>query len=540
MSTVIYYDDFPVFSGICPTPIVGRGETFERNGRRWANVETISLEGSLTGCGGLNRMLQLQSGILNGFGRNYQKLSIEDNGQQVFLSDIARVESINFEDSNYAYKVPFTINLKCYPSGFFSGVYGVLDPVNQFSFNEQPDQSVNFTHKVSARGFNTDLSNSNALQNAINFCISNSGIDNAVSPNFISNSNFSNSILQTTSLSIDRFQGTCSLDESWIYDPVLGGNGILRYSTDFNSGNIEGVTSASLKGSLQGGENVSISDLRSRFVTLDIFDLASNEYNNFFTGDLNEVPLQVEISDNANEKTISFTYSFDDDPRPNPSFEDNFSMGLNEINGVKTANLDVKFKWKGNCKCNNGHGWEQIKNAANNFNYFQLASEKNAYYNNGTFLKRSPVGSGISENKNNCELTVSMQYEHLDISLIPPEPLQDFNYTLNVTPALPKYSAKPTICSGHYSIYDLNYHNRAQFTIQGDALIKSCGNLLSGESVTKCMVEQLASKYVSGEDIVIVNQSFQKNLEPEKRGISFSYSWTSKIDPIFPNDVLYV
>lgn len=540
MRTEIYYDGSPVFSGICPTPIVGRSESFLRYGRRWANVENLSLQGVITGCGDFATMLQRQSGILNGFSNNYKVLSIQEQGQTVYSTDIARIESIDFGTSSYAYQIPFTIDVSCYPSGFFSGVYGVVEPVNSYSFQQENNQVVGINHTVSARGINTSSTQTDALQNAIDFCTSNSGISNIVSPTFISGANISDSVLQTTSVSVNRLEGTCALNESWVYDPLLGGTGILRYSTDFNSGNTEGVTTATLKGSIQGGENVDISNLRSRFSTIDHYSIVSGEYAKFFDGQVNQTPTSIEIEDDPNSKLITFNYSFDDDPRPNPSFDDSFSLNLNEIDDTKTATLDVTFKWRGNCKCNGESGWNQIKSTANSFNYFQLASEKNTYYDSGSVLKQNPISSGISENKNNCELTVSLQYEHLDTDLIPPDPLQDFEYTVSVRPAIPQYSAKPTICSGHYSIYNLNYFNRAEYTLQGTALTKSCGNLQSGVLVTKCMVEQLASQYVTGQDIVITSQSFQKNLEPESRGISFSYSWTAKVDPVFPSGVLYV
>jgi len=540
MRTEIYYGDIPIFSGLCPTPLLSRKESFVRYGKRWATAESISLEGILTGCPNFGEMLNRQALLLSGFSKNFQELRIEEEGQTIYSQPVTFIKGISFQESNYSYLLPFSIELEAYPSGFFSGFYGVLDPQNVFSFSQQGDDIVSISHDVSAKGFNTSASQTDALQNAINFCQAHSGLQGLVAPNFISSGGVSNSVLKTVSQTVDRLNASCSISETWDYDPVLSGEGLLRYSSSFDSGSEEGVVKASLAGSLIGGHNVELGALRSRMSTLDFYEITSGHYSQLFDGELNTKELSVNIEEDPLENSINFTYSFDDDPRPNPFFKDSFSMNLDELNASKTASIEVDFGWRGNCKCNNEAGWEALQAAANSFNYYQLAAERNEYYNSGTFLKISPISSGVSQNKDSCQLTVSVEFENLDLSLIPPHPLQSFGYSIDVKPAIPQYSARPTICKGHYSIYDLNYLNRATFTINGNSLVKKCESLASGEVVTKCMVEQVASRFVSGQDIVLTSQSFEKNIGDEGRGFSFSYSWTSKINSVFPSGVLYV
>jgi hypothetical protein len=540
MRTEIYYGNNPVFSGLCPTPLVSRKDDFVRYGKRWATVEGLSLEGMLTGCFSFAEMLQRQSQLLSGFSKNFQELRVEEAGQVVYSQDVVFVKGISFPESNYSYMLPFSIELQGYPSGFFSGFYGVLDPQNVFSFSQQGDDIVSISHTVSAKGFNTSSSQTDALQNAINFCESYSGLNGLVAPNFISSGNISNSVLKTISQNVDRLNATCSISETWDYDPILGGEGLLRYVSSFNSGAEEGVVKTDLAGSLVGGHNVDLGTLRTRMAALNFYEMASGHYSQLFNGTLNSKELSVNIEENPLSNAIDFTYSFDDDPRPNPYFDDSFSMNLNEINAEKTASIEVAFKWRGNCRCNNEAGWNELKSYADSFNYFQLASERNEYYNSGTFLKVNPISSGVSQDKNQCQLTVSVEFENLDLALIPPHPLHSFDYSIQVKPALPQYSAKPTICKGHYSIFNLNYNNRATYTINGNSLVQKCESLASGEVVTKCMIEQIASRFVSGQDIVLTSQSFDKNVGEDNRGFSFSYSWTAKVDPIFPSGVLYV
>lgn len=540
MRTEIFYADFPVFSGLCPTPLISRSEGIVRNGKRWGIAEEIVLEGMISGCPDFSGMLAKQAYLLSGFSRNFQKLKIIEQGQEVYSQEVANIKSISFPDSKYAYILPFSITLECYPEHFFSGFYGVLEPQNNFSFSQGDGDVISVNHSVSARGFNTSTGQSDALQNAINFCSQHSGLAGFVPPHFISSGGHQNSILRTVSTNIDRLNASCSINESWEYDPVLGGTGILRYSSSFDSGNEEGVVKATLNGSIEGGLGVSLPSLRQRFGALNFYNIASGEYSKFFTGNLNTTELSLNIEENPFTNSITFSYQFDDDPRPNPFFTDSFSMNYDEINGSKSVGIEVAFRWRGNCKCNSSYGWNQIKNYASGFNYYQLAAERNNYYNSGTYLNITPVSSGISENKESCELVVSVEYEELDLNLIPPDPLAKFDYTIQIQPAIPQYAARPTICKGNYSIYDLNLNNRASFSINGSSLVKPCGNIDSGVLVTKCMIEQIASKFVSGQDVVLTSQSFQSGIDPDNRTMSFSYSWTAKIDPVFPNEILYV
>lgn len=538
MRTEILYNNIPVFSGLCPTPLMSRSHNFIQYGSRWGSTEVLELEGVLVGSGNFQDMLSKQSQLISGFSQNFGNLIIQEESQNIFERDVCFIRDISFNENKYSWLLPFNISLETYPSGFFSGFYGVLEPKNSISFSESEDGVVSISHDISARGFNTDSNQSNALQNAIDFCYQYSGLSNILSPTFISNFNLDKSVLKTISSSINRLNATCRVAESWQYDPILGGTGILRYDTSLNSGFEDGIIKIDINGSLQGGQNVSMSGLRTRIASINFKDLAEQDYLNFYSGNLNSTPLSISIEENPFSNSVSFNYSFDNDPRPNPLITDSFSLQHNDINGVKSATVNVDFQWRGGCQCDNN--MDQLDSALANFNFYNLAATRNEYYCPGTYLKYSPVSSGVSRDRNECKISASVSFEELNSDLIPPDPLQDFQYTLSVEPAIPKYSAKPTICEGKYSIYDLRYANRAKFSINGQSVLKLCGNFHSGIAVTKCMIEQIASQIVSGEKIILTQQSFQSGVNNGAATFSFGYSWTAKLDPVFPSGVLYV
>ena len=71
----------------------------------------------------------------------------------------------SFDPSNIG-AASYSIELDCYQSSDFNGTFGVMDPVNQWSFNEGDDSLITINHTISARGFKTSNS---AITNAKNF-----------------------------------------------------------------------------------------------------------------------------------------------------------------------------------------------------------------------------------------------------------------------------------------------------------------------------------------------------------------------------------
>jgi hypothetical protein len=155
MNTKIYYNNQDVFSGICPTPLASKKVEMIRFGERWGQVDNITLQGQITGCDSMAAKVVRQNQLISGFRYSFQTLEIKDDALSVISYPLIELQGINIGESNQKFIIPFTISLRCYPSGYFSGDFGILNPVNRFEFNESEDGIISLNHTVSAKGFNT-------------------------------------------------------------------------------------------------------------------------------------------------------------------------------------------------------------------------------------------------------------------------------------------------------------------------------------------------------------------------------------------------
>lgn len=240
------------------------------------------------------------------------------------------VRSINFNESNYAGAVDYTIELN---STRVSG--NVIDPTNEFQFTENENKTISLSHSVSAKGINTNLNpnKSNALDNAISFVRANTGLANVPSMQFISG-NINKFYLQNFSESIDRLNAIYSVQEAYTnnyLDSSLSGN--LTYSIDINSGSESNSLEISIRGQYKGQKDGNINDLRN---SLNVTGLITGVYNGYY----NPIPLQYNITENTGENSINFDYSFDNINLPNPYYKYDSNISRDELEQI--YNIQVR------------------------------------------------------------------------------------------------------------------------------------------------------------------------------------------------------
>ena len=240
------------------------------------------------------------------------------------------VRSINFNESNYAGLVDYTIELN---SIRVSG--NVIDPTNEFQFTENENKTISLSHSISAKGINTNLNQnkSNALNNAISFVRANTGLANVPSMQFISG-NINKFYLQNFSESIDRLNAIYSVQETYTnnyLDNSLSGN--LTYSIDINSGSESNSLEINIRGQYKGQKDGNINDLRN---SLNVTGLITGVYNGYY----NPVPLQYNITENTGENFINFDYSFDNINLPNPYYKYDSNISRDELEQI--YNIQVR------------------------------------------------------------------------------------------------------------------------------------------------------------------------------------------------------
>jgi len=252
------------------------------------------------------------------------------SNERIYENSGIIVRSINFNESNYAGLIDYTIELNSIrPSG------NIIDPTNEYNFTENENKTVSLSHNVSAKGINTSLnpSKSNAIDNAIFFVRSNTGLANVPTTQFISGAN-NKFYLQNFSESINRLNNVYSVQETYLSNLLNTGlSGSLTYTSDITSGADSNIVQISLRGQYKGPKNGNINDLRN---SLNITGLLSGIYSGYY----NPIPIQYSITENTGENLINFDYSFDNLNLPNPYFKYDTNISRDEIQQV--YNIQVK------------------------------------------------------------------------------------------------------------------------------------------------------------------------------------------------------
>ena len=150
-----------------PTPFVTVSQEMvddygPMDGSRWGRVDSISINGFLTGvagagegagiadaCGELGpsgepygNLIYAQTRLLSGFGKDFQNLVITDthgSDEEVYTGHNCVIRNVTFEDSRYAGLLAYSIELDAYdPQYWVSGLsgYGVMDPSDTYDFTK--------------------------------------------------------------------------------------------------------------------------------------------------------------------------------------------------------------------------------------------------------------------------------------------------------------------------------------------------------------------------------------------------------------------
>lgn len=508
MSVILTYGGVNPFSNQ-PIPFVGRTKENIYYGERWASVERISLLGQLTGCE-FSDLYSAQQSLISGFSKSFQTLVIDTGSFDNII-----VNSINFPSANYVKVLPYQIELSHYPRSFFSGFFGVVDPLDSWSYNQGEDGLVEITHEISARGLQTA---SGALDSAKNFVLSRTGFSSYIAPQFIQRIGASG-ILKSQSEKINRFDASYSITETYTSDQFYPSEyGVLRYTIEQGL-NQAGFNSASIQGSFQGGINDDFSIIKSR---ANGFDYYSELINGISSGNtVNTYPLSKKITENQYLRKIDFSLTYDDNPngQTNVDYTVNINSGIDRIsvavNGQVNGRGDLKDRW------------EIVQSEFSSLDIYDIASTAFTAYAGGTL---NPNAKAESVTKDLFNGTVSFDYSYEDSPAPSSSDLMEFNYEINVKPPLRKITASPLILKAigstysKYEVTDIGFDNRGQLSINGNSIPQRATSSAAAEAATTSALAGLFATYSNGYKNIYLERYDLNSANSES--FNFNSEWT--------------
>lgn len=507
MSTELYYDNQRILTNQ-PTPFVGRQDSFIRFGERWADKTTLTLHGQITGCTP-SLIKSAQNDLIAIFSNSFKSFRIVDNGSEVFSSNYTTNPRIDFPQSNYAYGLDYNVTLECYKENLFSGTYGVTDPSEEWSYEERDDYIVGLTHTISARGFQT---NNTAFENAKNFVTSRVGLQNRVTPSFITGS--LNFCLKDSSEKIDRFNGNYSVTERYLADSYYGLDGSLRYTSTFDCDPLEGISRVSVEGIVDGcNHSTSLDNLRNRYNNLNLYNMAAEGAPVGLN--LNTAFLSNSITEDQYNKKITFKRTYDNNQDPVTYLDYSIGIEVSE-NEVTTVNFQGTIKGRGDINTR----WINVQNFYSTVNPFSYAS---SIYNGSHTLNPVPINESTSFNPLEAEITISKTWDDKDL---PPLGFKNFNYTLNFTPSLRKVGFTPLsrLCFVDYYVVDLNYNTRCSFSVNGNGKVCPPNLINNGVTNVKNFGNNQFALYCPYKGSVLD----QKEISTTDQEVNFAFAWSAE------------
>ena len=514
------------FEGM-PTPYVTRNQEMVYYGKKSHAVTTIQLNGSIIGTSGNTNIINnLAPGygqnlntlsldldrkqIISGFSQHdYGKLAIYENNTAYKIFENCIVKDISFDPVAYG-KQEYSINLTCFEANTFKTMFGVVDPTNSISFNDNEDGTIEVSQEVSAKGFTT--SSQSAIQYAEDFVDQTTGIDpSQIAPRFITTGNFTysktwnstNLILKSVSKDINRIDGSCSASLEYVWqnekiDDVYISGVTSKVSTSINSGIQSEFLTVDVNYQIKGNYNQAPDTLSTYTPTTgQLYRMASGALGSSTNTRLNQIPLNLTIEDNSfTKKTIDVEASYDNNMFPdffqqlgyNVFFDYDVDVSTDDIRDASTVSLNGVIKGRGPNRYDhitgfyenyiiNGNGSinEYLHFKADQF-YTGIASNILGWGLTPWELNPLPENVSIKLNPIEESVDISCSFNNKDFakpfqSFDPPSGsgYTEFSYKIDVTPSLNLFKATPSVKNGIYGVFNLNVPSREKLNVSVDA-----------------------------------------------------------------------
>jgi hypothetical protein len=439
--------------------------------------------GSTTSSSGYQTTMEdVKNDILATFQKNWKELEVWDSSGNLIISPTNNnggnimVESIDFAASKWIGAVNYTISLKAYPTNYFDDD-GVVEKVDEYSITQNEDETYVITHRIQARGVNTDEF-TDALTNANNFVNARRGIlwNGSALP-------LSNPILQSETENINRLEGTYEVQETWVEDyygipqSVAGAGVHIRASVDVDESSFaKDFPSASITVVYSGGENTTYASLRNEVMTTEkLHEHCQEVFDSSGVQALDPIPLTgVSIDENMPEKQITQKATFDTNDlfssTPNGGrvfFDYNSSWSYDNITGITKVTIEGNVITRGSANYREFsiNDWLTGFTVPRGMAVYAINQYNNTGYKNphnwagggAFFLRPSPESLNITKNPEKMTARISATYNDTDTLAH----CDDASYDVTVNTPVYIRKANPSASyNGHYALSDFGIYSR--------------------------------------------------------------------------------
>lgn len=457
-------------------------------------------------------------------------IAVESDSSLIYSKKVV-VDNFSIPDNKFFGIIPFSAEFRRFDSvgEFFN--YGVEDADEEFSFSDNNDCSYSIEHTISAKG-TFDSPNFSPIANAKAYCLSKTGWNSVITPEFIPEP--SEVALISIQESINRAAGEVSITENYLFSDELNTSGypaVMRYTVDGQENEEELLVS--IDGSLNYDLNQPIASMREVISSQDWFSIASGHANLFNSTLVNrEISRSVKESHKSREISFSFRYS--------DSIKNTGDVKYSEwITIDEPANSEPCITVRGRIEKNkyycHGDAWAATLAYYSGLDPYSIALDAwnsegftgvmSSHYNNRSY----------SQNKNQGLIEFSQTFCGKKFG--EDECLRDVNYSLNFSPSITKYSAEPLLSGdGEYVIQNLGYKNRGRYSVNGSASISDCCSQQQGKNKARAMLDELSNMFFVGTDKILDSQTI--TVTEDGKTVNFQAQWSMNSGISTPAELL--
>jgi hypothetical protein len=390
-----------------------------------STLTKITLVGALTGAN-LQVLSQAKKALTSGLLNEFQTLSISGDS-----FTYCKPIGISFADSDLTRILPYTVEFERFDEKDFSQYFGVVNPTNTWSYQEQDGRVVQASHSVSAQGVKTSAAD--PLTNARNFVSGlTSGFYNlsVINPSGIA-------FLQSKTEEIDRFSNSYSCTENYIFSTSrepISNSAIVSASMQVSHSR-GGEASVNVDGSIIGSITGAIvttgifTAIHAQEFARNALEKSKSVYESSVYGALSRGPSTFNYNVNEQENKIDFGFEFRDpfSIRTGEVLHDySVSVSASKDNNSLTANIDGTFSYDsaldlfiGGGNIESGARYLKVKTAFENENFYNLAlAEYSAFidvvsgYEVSKYLNPIPLTESITKNPFTQNISYSFSYDN--------------------------------------------------------------------------------------------------------------------------------
>lgn len=521
----ILYNDIDVFSGIAPTPFFSFSEEFIDFGTQWNQVTNLNLEGQLTGKYlnkySFNYLNNSVKQLLSGFNQNYGSFKIKSGTKTLFNADKVIVNSINIDESEWFGVLPFNIDMTFYDTGLFTNYYGIVEPEQNISYDEEDNDIVNLVYRISAKGIVTG--NKTAIQNAKDWVKSKTGDFSFFKPILIKDDPNKNFILMTSKETIDRFNGVYSWEGNYSKNiNIESPSGMfLNYTVDLSSGYSDGFINANINGTLNGDR---ILPLRTGYNNLNLYNICNNAALDTFKTNLSSRVISQNVNESQNENSLSFSASFNNDY--SPDVINSYSVDINQDILKCITNVNLKADIFAKYGDISGR-WVKVKNFyETGFYPYVLANEEYKKEITVSGLKPSPVSESLTFDENNAKISYSATYTDKQNSFN--NNILSLNSSVTYTPSLNIYTIHTSAFKAReHNIQNLQCANRSSIKVSATAIAKIDQPIIVAQIAAQSEVNRIKSNYLTN-NILLEDRNISRN--NDIKTVTIDETWTFEGD----------